>query len=177
MIWQPIPIQDLGPELAGFEDWVLGGGHSVDLVAGKDSREHGDTDIGVLRSRLGECLRCLDRRRVFLCLAGQHVAWDGGEVPREVHDIWVTDRLREHWSFQIMVFDEEGDEVIYRRDPRIRWKRDHHHVMVNGIRVLNPFITFLFKANQTIVGDKDAHDLATLIASVSSRVVPYPRFP
>lgn len=95
--------------------------------------------------------------------------WDGGEVSTAIHDIWVSDRSRDHWSFQIIVFDDEGDEVIYRRAPRIRWKRELHCVIVDGIRVLNPLVTFLFKANQKVLADKDSSDLSALIASLGCR--------
>jgi hypothetical protein len=80
----------------------------------------------------------------------------------------VTDLSRElpgfdDWVLQVMVFDDEGDEVVYRRDRRIRWPKCQHSVAVVGLRVLNPFITFLFKANQTTLEEKEIHDLIKLI--------------
>ena len=162
--WQALPLAALQPELGPFEDWVLCGGHSVSLLTGRDERPHGDTDIGVLRSQLCECLSVFHPSRVFLCLDGQHHPWDGVDVPDEVHDIWIASDDLEHWVLQIMVFDDEGDTVIYRRDPRIHWPLENHFTVINGVRVLNPLVTFLFKANQMKLADKDAQDLSAMIA-------------
>lgn len=166
--WQSPSIPQLQTHLAGFRDWVLCGGHSVDALLGRQTRAHGDIDIGVLRSRLTACLNAIGHERVFLCdPPGQHRAWDGGEVPARVHDIWISDAAREHWVMQILVFDDEGDEVYYRRDPRIRWPQRSHAVAgADGIALLNPLITFLYKANRQALEDKDAQDLGNLIAAL-----------
>lgn len=165
--WQPIPISSLPQELGSFEGWVLCGGHSVALLTGRDERSHGDTDIGVLRSQLVECLMVFHPDRVSLCQKGELVPWDGVDVPEEIHDIWIASDDLKHWVLQVMVFDDEGDTMIYRRDPRIRWPRAHHSVLAQGFRVLNPLVTFLFKANQSSLVDKDAQDLASMISNLS----------
>ncbi|MEO6876621.1 MAG: hypothetical protein ABI222_17540 [Opitutaceae bacterium] len=164
-----MPVAALKEELAGFPDWVLCGGYSVALITGADTRAHGDIDIGVFRSQLKDCLNALGRDRVQLCHYGAHEAWAGGEVPAEVHDIWITDRARRYWVLQVMVFDDEGGRVIYRRDQRISWAKKDHAIEVGGIRVLNPLITVLFKANKANMADKEAHDIMELIADAAKR--------
>jgi hypothetical protein len=57
--------------------------------------------------------------------------------------------------------------VIYRRDRRIRWHKRHHAIPVGGLRVLNPFVTFLFKANKAVMADKEVHDLIKLVETAS----------
>lgn len=166
--WRPLSVGTLKRELAGFDDWVLCGGWSVVRITGADTRTHGDIDIGIYRSKLEACLAGLGRGRVFLCRDGRHHAWDGVEIPADVHDIWVTDLDGRYWVLQVMVFDDDGDRVIYRRDRRISWSKRHHSVEVDGLKVLNPLITFLFKANQAQMEDKEAHDLMRLIAHFGS---------
>jgi hypothetical protein len=163
--WRPVKVPGLQKELGTFRDWVLCGGHSVALLAGRDTRRHGDIDIGVFRSQLRRCLRALGQERVFLCRNGTHVAWRGTAVPADVHDIWITDRAGEFWALQVMVFDDHGGTVIYRRDRRLRWPKRYHAISIDGVRVLNPFVTFLFKANQAArLRAKDIHDFGKLIA-------------
>jgi len=136
----------------------------VALLTGSDTRSHGDTDIGIFRSQLAECLRIIGAERVFLCLrCGGHQAWNGRVVPPEIHDIWITDRAGDYWVLQVLVFDDEGDDVVYRRDRRIKWAKQHHFRTVDGLRLLNPFVTFLFKANKTSLQEKEVHDLIKLI--------------
>jgi hypothetical protein len=164
-IWRPLTVEAIERELSGLDDWVLCSGHSVALIVGRDTRAHGDIDVGVFRSRLRDCLHTLGSERVFLCLRGVHCAWDGGNVPEEVHDIWIADQQREYWVLQIMVFDDDADRVYYRRDRRINWSKKSHAIEVNGIRVLNPFITVLFKVNKPALEDKEIHDIMQLIES------------
>jgi hypothetical protein len=168
MEWRPLSIDALGKELGEFSDWVLCGGYSVARLTGRDSRPHGDVDIGVYRSQLNDCLEVLGQERVFLCRHGKHQAWDRGEVPEEVHDVWITDQTGCYWVLQVMVFDDEGDRVVYRRDRRISWLKRHHSMEIDGIKVLNPLITFLFKAHKAQMEEKEVHDLMQLIAHAGS---------
>lgn len=156
-------VEALKVELTGFTDWVLCGGYAVARITGEDTRSHGDIDVGVFRSQLTQCLEVLGRERVQLCRDGAHVAWDGSAVPAEVHDIWITDRDRQFWVLQVMVFDDEADRVIYRRDRRISWPKVNHSIEVDGIRVLNPLVGFLFKTNKSRMEDKEVHDVMQLI--------------
>jgi hypothetical protein len=169
-IWRPLTVGAIEKELSGSDDWVLCGGHSVALIVGKDTRAHGDIDVGVFRSQLSDCLHALGSERVFLCLQGVHCGWDGGSVPKEVHDIWITDQAGEYWVLQIMVFDDDADRVYYRRDRRISWSKKSHMIEVDGIRVLNPFITALFKVNKPALEDKEIHDIVQLIESKSAPI-------
>lgn len=162
--WRPLLVDSLKRELAGFDNGVLCGGWSVVRITGSDTRAHGDIDIGVYRSELETCLVVLGRDRVFLCRDGGHHPWDGAKGPAIVHDIWITDGDCRYWVMQIMVFDDEGDRVIHRRDRRISWSKRHHAVVIDGMKVLNPLITFLFKASKPQMEDKEGHDLMRLIA-------------
>jgi hypothetical protein len=152
--------------MPGFEDWTLCGGHSVALFAGVDTRPHGDIDVGVFRSQVEICLRAIGADRVFLCRDGRHHPWDGSAVPLSVHDIWITDRAHSFWAFQVMIFDDDRDHVIFRRDRRIRWRKSRHSMLVDGVKILNPFVTFLFKAHKSKSGElqeKEVQDLVSLI--------------
>jgi len=162
--WRPLAVEALKAELAGFDGWVLCGGYSVARITGRDSRPHGDIDIGVFQSQLAACLEALGRKRVYLCQEGRHHAWDGAKIPEAVHDIWITDWAGRYWILQVMVFDDVGERVIFRRDRRLSWHKRHHALEVNGIKMLNPFITFLFKASKSTMEDKEVHDLMQLIA-------------
>ena len=64
---------------------------------------------------------------------------------------------------QIMVFEDDGEKVFYRRDPRISWSKQSHSSRVDGLQVLNPLITFLYKANKLKLDEKDVKDIITWI--------------
>lgn len=154
--------------MPGFEDWVLCGGHSVALFVGRDSRRHGDVDIGIFRSQAETCCSAVGRERVYLCDGGALRPWHGGEIPERVHDIWITGRDGRYWAFQVMIYDEEGDQVVYRRDPRITWPKRCHSILVDEVRIVNPLVTFLFKAHKKELEAKEVHDLKAMIGRMAA---------
>lgn len=168
--WKPAALRDLQAHIGSFTNWVLCGGCSLDLILGTQIRWHGDIDIGVFRSELLSCLHAIGRERVFLCSSpSTQTPWDGESVAMTVHDIWVSDPLREHWLFQVMVFDDEREKVMYRRDRRISWSKDNHSIKIGDIRVLNPFITFLYKTNKTKMEEKEVMDVIALIEAAPNQ--------
>jgi len=167
--WKSCAISELQSHLGTFTGWILCGGHSIDLLVGKKTRDHGDIDIGVFRSQLRACLENIDPARVALCTPAGHVPWPGGEVPPAVHDIWIAGSSLQHWIFQIMVYDDEGDTVAYRRDPRITWSKSSHSIPVGSIPILNPAITMLYKTNKPPLAEKETADVSTLIKYFASR--------
>jgi len=168
--WRPVALQELQRHLGGFTDWTLCGGCSLDLILGRQIRPHLDIDIGVFRSQLTACLRSIGKEQIFLCSPpGRQTAWDGAAVNAAVHDIWVSDPLQEHWLLQIMVFDDEGEKVIYRRDRRICWSKKSHSFQIGDVRVLNPLITFLYKTNKTKIDEKEVTDIMALIEAASDQ--------
>jgi len=68
----------------------------------------------------------------------------------------------------LMVYDDENDSVIYRRDKRISWPKSSHAITVRGVNVLNPFVTLLFKLHRHEVQDKDCRDVSTLIHALAN---------
>lgn len=168
--WQPLQVEAIQEHLGAFGSWCLCGGRSLDWLVGRSTRDHGDTDIGVFRSELEVCLPEIGAPRVFLCdPPGDFTPWDGGPVPLQVHDIWISDIARTCWVLQVMVYDDDGDEVVYRRDPRIRWPKNAHAITVRGVRVVNPVITLLFKVNKPQLQAKACLDVELLIGELARR--------
>jgi hypothetical protein len=170
--WKPAAVQELQQHMGSFTEWTLCGGCSLDLLLGREIRPHADIDVGVFRSQLIPCLRSIGRERVFLCSRpGTQAAWDGETVDPAVHDIWISDGGREHWLLQIMIFDDEGDKVFYRRDRRICWPKRCHSFRVGDVQVLNPLITLLYKANKSKMEEKEAMDITALITAASNQAM------
>ena len=104
------------------------------------------------------------RDRVWVCDSpGTLQPWDGRPVAQHVHSLWIADRDQPVWLLQLLVYDDDGEVVSYRRDPRITWRKSDHHVTVRGLRVLNPAVTLLFKTHLQNLRSKDCHDLSRLI--------------
>lgn len=69
-----------------------------------------------------------------------------------------------------MIFDDEGEKVFYRRDPRIWWTKESHSFKIGNVRVLNPLITFLYKANKSKMEEKETKDISALIRAAPNQV-------
>lgn len=121
--WDPMPLAEVSDVLSGLQPpWWIAGGWAIDLHLGRQTREHEDTDVLILRE---------DQLALQRELAGWdlHAAdppgslrpWQPGEVlPAEVHDIWCRRTPTSPWCLQIMVDDAQDGVWTYRRDARIR---------------------------------------------------------
>jgi hypothetical protein len=68
-----------------------------------------------------------------------------------------------------MVYDDAGDQVVYRRDPRIRWPKRNHSILAQGVEIVNPIITLLFKLNKPKMEEKDCRDVQVLIDELANQ--------
>lgn len=121
--WCPLAPEELPGVLADVEGpWRLAGGWAIDAHLGKQTREHGDTDILILRRdhlAFREGLREWDVHAADP--PGRLRPWPMGEVlSAAIHDIWVRRSSTEDWSFQLMIDNTDGQDWLYRRDPRVQ---------------------------------------------------------
>ena len=162
--WELVDLFQISGLLEGFGNWVLCGGRSVDLLLGRQTRSHGDTDVGIFRSDIFDCLSQLKQTQPYLCDPPGHlVRWQGQAIDRHVYDVWLADRKRKKWVLQLMVFDDDAEFVFFKRNRRIKWNKAAHSLAVDGLAVLNPWITLLYKSNQTELEPKDVSDIVALI--------------
>ncbi|MEM7364862.1 MAG: hypothetical protein AAF525_12630 [Pseudomonadota bacterium] len=168
--WQPVTRKELPARLGHFRDWFLCGGESVDHFVGRTTRAHGDIDVGVYRSELMACLRSVHGIPYLCDPPGSVVRWQGGDVPQHVNDIFVADHAETHWMFQILVFTDRGDRVVFKRNDSITWAKSAHVIEENGFSILNPAITLLYKTTNGRNEPKDLQDIVTLIESCAERL-------
>lgn len=142
MTWTPLSPEAVRDLLAGLDvPWWLAGGWALDAYAGRPTREHADTDVSVLRR---------DQAAVRAYLAG----WDlrvadppGTLRPwtsdvATAHDVWCRPAPGEPWALQIMLEESDGDDWVYRRDPRVR----RPVASLGGDHVLAPEVQLLYKS-------------------------------
>lgn len=120
--WDPLSQVDVVDVLRGLDrPWWVAGGWAIDLHLGRQTREHADLDVLVLR----EDLRAVQRH---LACWDVHAAdppgslrpWAPGEVlPARVHDLWCRRTPSSPWSLQLMVDDAPHGTWTYRRDGRV----------------------------------------------------------
>jgi hypothetical protein len=150
-IWEPLRVEEVAELLQDLTaPWWIAGGWALDAFIGRQTREHGDVDVGVLRrdqAAVQEHLAAWDLQAADP--PGRLRPWYKGEVlPETVHDIWCRTSKEASWGLQLMLDDAEGDEWLYRRMPSVRrsldslvWRRD-------GVPYLIPEVQLLYKSAQ-----------------------------
>jgi hypothetical protein len=129
--------------------WWVAGGWAIDLFVGRQSRDHGDIDLAILRrdqERLREYLTGWDIREPN---GGALTPWQAGDLltaPR--FQFWVRRSPAAAWSFEVMLEDDADGAWLFRRSPSIHMPLDRiGRVTPDGIPYLSPEIALLYKAN------------------------------
>jgi hypothetical protein len=170
--WDALSPADLATVFAGVAAiWWLAGGWALDLFLGRVTRPHDDIDVQILRR---------DHIRIRKALASwdMHAADPPGtlrpwpideELPVSVHDVWCRRSPDEPWAFQLMIADTEGDEWVYRRDPRVRRSLAELSgpTSTRAMRVLTPDVQLLYKSKG--MRPKDQQDFDAVLPALTTR--------
>lgn len=121
--WKPLSLDSVAELFKSVDiPWWIAGGWAIDLFLGRQTREHADIDVLVLREDYAELRRHLGDWDVHAAdPPGSLRPWPLGEtLDAAVHDIWCRLIPTSPWSLQVMLNDAVDGEWVYRRDPRVR---------------------------------------------------------
>lgn len=168
--WSPA---ELAARLDGLDvPWCVVGGWSIDLAAGRETREHEDLEIAILRPHLPAIRRRLGDGFVFHAVGDGEVRRlaNGAAPPPLRHQTWVLDAAADEWRVDVMVEPGSDEEWVYRRDPSITAPRSTMVATTpDGIPYLRPHGALLYKAKATPgIRPKDEHDLVVGRSLLSS---------
>jgi hypothetical protein len=170
--WQPWGPQEVAVFFAPLAaPWWIAGGWAIDLFLGRQTREHEDIDVQVLRRDQHDVRALFDRWDMQAALppprdeAWPFRTWHRGEVlDPSIHDIWCRTTTTQPWALQLMLADTRADWWLFRRTPAIgRPLAAVGGVSPEGIPYLAPEIQLLYKAKGRRSKD-EADFIATLPA-------------
>src|SRR4051812_46951379 len=98
--WTPVAPEVLPEILAGLDfPWWLAGGWAIDAYLGRQTRQHADTDVLILRrDHLAVRAALTDWDVHAADPPGTLRPWPLGEtLPDTVHDVWVRPSANEDW--------------------------------------------------------------------------------
>ncbi|SEH01167.1 hypothetical protein SAMN05444920_11997 [Nonomuraea solani] len=164
--WGPWDAAPLAEVVALFRrlaaPWWVAGGYAIELAVGRAFREHGDVDLGLLRRDQLGARRLLDGWDVHVAISGNLRPWALDEVlPEQARHIWVREQPDGPWRFQLMLDEADGQEWIYRRDPRVRRPLAGLTVEEDGFHRLAPEVQLLYKSKDP--RPKDETDFETVL--------------
>lgn len=158
--WNPLSVDELNKALRELKcDWLIAGGFAIDLFIGKETRKHDDIDILINREDQKNLHEALPDWELFVAdPPGSLRQWDKGEfLAKGIQDIWCRKNSNDAWRFQIMLFDSQNGEWIFKRNENIHKDLNSIYIIKNnGIKILAPEIQLLYKANS--IREKDQMD-------------------
>jgi hypothetical protein len=151
--------------------WCLAGGWALDLHLGKQSREHSDIDVIILRDEQVSAYDFLSREwKLYKAQDGVLMPWAQGEFLTDTTDVWVSKNLDSPWAFQVMLVDVFENQWIYRREKSIKKPLNEIIARTNeGTPYLRSEIQLLIKGGSSKVREKDFFDLQTMLPILSTQ--------
>ncbi len=159
--WDALSPEGVRTLFDGFgAPWWIAGGWAIDLFLGRQTREHGDIDVAVLRGdqqRLQEHLAPWD---VHVAHDGELTPWAAGDwlvAPR--WQFWVRRDADAAWAFEVFLEDSCDGEWLFRRDASIALPLERFGaVSTEGIPIIAPEIALLYKAATRAPEERNAQD-------------------
>ena len=170
--WNPLSVDDLAAIFRRLSiPWWISGGWALDLFLGRETREHQDTDVLILRRDHLVVQEYLEKDwQLFKTKQPGLAPWPHGEfLETPVNCFWVR-RHDTTWAFEVMLMETEGDYWVYRRLPSVRGKiAQMGFVTDSGIPYLSPEIQLLYKSGPN--RRKDSEDLKLVLPRLPSEKV------
>jgi hypothetical protein len=149
--------------------WWIAGGWALDLFLGRQFREHGDLDVGVLRRDLPQLLATLPNWEIFEAQNGALSQLRYGIAPRQdVNSLWCRPVGSTLWSAEVLLDTSDTEFWVFRRQPRIR--RPLNEVIRRtplGLPYLAPEVQLLYKARAP--RPRDQRDFAQVVPRLDFR--------
>ena len=137
--------------------WWIAGGWALDLFLGRQLREHGDLDVGVLRRDSPQLLAALSTWEIFEAQNGTLSQLPCGVAPgQHVNSLWCRPPGSMLWTVEVLLDAGDTEFWVFRRQPRIR--RPLNEVIrrtPQGLPYLAPEVQLLFKARSLRPRDQD----------------------
>jgi hypothetical protein len=149
--WEPLCVQEVAELFAGLTvPWWIAGGRAIDLFVGRETRSHGDTDVLIRRDDQLEVQSYLSGWDLHKTQQPGLKPWPRGEFQTSpVNDIWCRRTKDSPWQLQLMLLDTDGDQWVFRRDPRIRGSIESlGRSTATGLLYVAPEIQLLYKARR-----------------------------
>jgi Aminoglycoside-2''-adenylyltransferase len=143
--------------------WWIAGGWALDLFLGRQFREHGDFDVGVLRRDFPQLRAALSNWEVFEAQNNVLSLLPYDAAPRrDVNSLWCRPPGSLLWSLEVLLDAGDTEFWVFRREPKIRrpWSEVIRRTP-QGQPYLAPEIQLLYKARSP--RPRDEEDFAQVI--------------
>ncbi len=167
--WKPLLVDECISALKTFDaPWMFAGGWAIDLFLGRITRTHSDIDILIERKHQVKLHDALPDWELWVAdPPGALRPWQKSDyLENGIQDIWARKSGSKAWQLQIMLFDSENEEWVFKRDRSIRRKlSDISTTDAFGSTYLNPEVQLLYKSKSR--REKDQDDFKNAVEKMS----------
>lgn len=167
--WVPLSVDEVKKVFETFKpQWWIAGGWAIDLFLKKQTRPHDDIDVLIRREDQFEIQNLLVDWDLWAAdPPGTLKPWRKDEFLRKgLQDIWCRKTPKDPWQIQIMLFDTENDDWIFKRDERIRKNLSAITVKTDeGLSLLAPEVQLLYKSKS--LREKDKLDFSNALSAMN----------
>lgn len=167
--WEPLSVEEVIKVFKPFKpQWLIAGGWAIDLFLGQQTRNHEDIDVLICRDDQIEVQNLLADWDLWAAdPPGTLKPWVKGEfLGKGLQDIWGRRTAKDPWQIQIMLFDTENENWIFKRDESIRRSLNSAVVVTkNGTSLLAPEIQLLYQSKSP--RPKDHQDFQNALKAMS----------
>ncbi|MGE7837580.1 nucleotidyltransferase domain-containing protein [Viridibacillus arvi] len=170
--WVPLTLSEIYDVFSEMPiKWFIAGGWAIDLHLEKKSREHNDIDVSINRKDQLIVQQFLKKNwLLYKAEKGKLIPWADDEFLNSTIDVWVCKNIDSPWAFQIMLFDTEESNWVYRRENSITRAMVELFLMTTeGIPYLKPEVQLLYKAGSSKVRGKDVNDFQTILPILTAK--------
>ena len=169
--WQPLSVDEVVKLFSGLNvQWWIAGGYAIELFIGKSIRSHEDIDVLIKRDDQLIVQEYLSSWELYQATYPGLKLWEKEEfLLGRYRDIWCRHDSNSSWKFQLILFDTDNDEWIFKRDPSIKGSlKDMGQLSKNGINYISPEIQLLYKAKPETL-EKDLIDFDKTIPLLNNK--------
>ena len=161
--WEPLALDDAVALMDGFRGpWWVAGGWAIDLLTGRQTREHEDVDLLVLRRDQGLLRRQLPGWDLQVAHGGRLEPWWGELLVPPRSGLWARTDRSGPWLVQFLLADHTGGDWVYKHDPSLRLPLAAIGLRsAEGVPFLRPEVVLLFKSRRP--RERDEHDVRAVL--------------
>ena len=153
------PVSEVASVMERFaRPWYIAGGWAIDLFVGRETREHADVDVAILRRDQIELRSALATWTFEKVVEGQRFPWGEGKwLDPPVHEVHADRTASSPSHLEILLNESSGPTWRFRRNVEVTRPLDRIGMRTSdGVPFLAPEIALLFKAKTPT--DKDVRD-------------------
>ncbi len=164
--WEPWSPRVIADHLASLSiPWSVVGGYAIDLFLGRNTRDHADLEIAILREDFSTVSTALSPLVPHSAGNGVVTYLGSSAPPDNIRQIWMLDDVTQKWRVDVMLEPGDSNTWIFRRNTEITLPREEMTGRRDNIPYLMPEGALLYKAKAR--REKDEADFAACLVSMS----------